>query len=123
MSSDESHLNVSLIARYNATRQCPQTTIVLKKKESRNGIEPRSLILLNSLTPYRWAKAAHRRCESRRRVFEGYFYPAMTQLAGRMAPFNPLAAQRAYAEHVLRTTVTVTPSCHSDLQVLGGLNT
>ena len=63
------------------------------------------------------------RCESRRRVFEDYFYPAMTQLAGRMAPFNPLAAQRAYAEHVLRTTVTVIPSCHSDLQVLGGLNT
>ena len=108
MGSDESHFNVSLIPTYNITRQCPQTTTVLKRKESRNGIEPRSLILLTSLTPYRWAKAAHRRCESRRRVFDDYFYTAMTQMAVRMAPINSLAAQRDYAEHVLRATITVT---------------
>ena len=40
------------------TRQCPQTTTFLKRKESRSGIEPRSLPL-TSLTPYRWAKPAH----------------------------------------------------------------
>ena len=39
--SDESHFNVSLIARDKVTRQCPQTT-TLKRKESRSDIEPRS---------------------------------------------------------------------------------
>ena len=35
----ESHFNVSLIVRDKVTRRCPQTTIFLKKKESRSGIE------------------------------------------------------------------------------------
>ena len=39
--SDESHFNVSLIVRDKVTRQCPQTTTFLKRKESRSGIEPR----------------------------------------------------------------------------------
>ena len=34
MCSDESHFNVSLIVRDNVTRQCPQTTTFLKKKEN-----------------------------------------------------------------------------------------
>ena len=45
MGSDESHFNVSLIVRDKVTRQCPQTTTLLKRKESRNGIEPRPFCL------------------------------------------------------------------------------
>ena len=45
MGSDESHFNVSLIARDKVTRPCPQTTTFLKRKESRSGIEPRSFRL------------------------------------------------------------------------------
>ena len=45
MGSDESRFNVSLIVRDKVTRQCPQTTIFLKRKESRSGIEPRSFRL------------------------------------------------------------------------------
>ena len=42
MGSDESRFNVSLIVRDTVTRQCPQTTSFLKRKESRSGIEQRS---------------------------------------------------------------------------------
>ena len=45
MGSDESHFNVSLIVTDKATRQCPQTTTFLKRKESRSCIEPRSFRL------------------------------------------------------------------------------
>ena len=40
--SDESHFNVSLTVsvRDKVTRQCPQTTTFLKRKESRSGTEP-----------------------------------------------------------------------------------
>ena len=41
MGSDESLFNVSLIVRDKVTRQCPQTTTFLKRKESRGGIDPR----------------------------------------------------------------------------------
>ena len=41
MGSDESHFNVLLIVRDKFTRQFPQTPTFLKRKESRNGIEPR----------------------------------------------------------------------------------
>ena len=58
MGSDESHFDVSLIARDKVTVQCPQTTTFLKRKESRSEIEPRPF-LLTSLTPYPWAKPAH----------------------------------------------------------------
>ena len=48
MGSDENHYNVSLIVLLvivmdKVTRQCPQTTTFLKRKESRSG---------TSLTPY-----------------------------------------------------------------------
>ena len=43
MGSDESHFNVSVEMMDKVTRQCPQTTTFLKRKESRSGIEPRSL--------------------------------------------------------------------------------
>ena len=55
---DESHFNVSFIVRDKVTRQCPQTTAFLKKRQSRNGFEPRSLCL-PAYTPYLWAKPAH----------------------------------------------------------------
>ena len=42
MGSDESHFSVSLIMRGKVTRQSPQ---LLKRKESRSGIEPRSFRL------------------------------------------------------------------------------
>ena len=45
MGSDESHFNISLVVRDKVTRQCPQTTTVLKRKESRSGIEPGSFRL------------------------------------------------------------------------------
>ena len=45
MGSDESHFNVSLIVRDEVTRQCPQTTTFLKRKESRSGIELRTFCL------------------------------------------------------------------------------
>ena len=45
MGSNESHFNVSLIVRDKVTRQCPQTTTFLKRKQSRSGIEPRSFRL------------------------------------------------------------------------------
>ena len=45
MGRDGSHFNVSLIVRYKVTRQCPQTTTFLKRRESRSGFEPRSLCL------------------------------------------------------------------------------
>ena len=53
MGSDESHFNVSLTVKDKVTRQCPQTTTFLKRKESRSGFEPRSLFLPASVTPYR----------------------------------------------------------------------
>ena len=44
--SVESHFNVSLTVRDKVTRQCRQTTIILKRKESRSGIEPTSFCLM-----------------------------------------------------------------------------
>ena len=46
--SDESHFNVSLIAKYEATRRCPQTTTF-----EENGEPKRIRTELTSLTPYR----------------------------------------------------------------------
>ena len=45
MGSDDGHFHVSLIVRGKVTRQCPQTTTFLKRKESRSGIEPRPFLL------------------------------------------------------------------------------
>ena len=45
MGSDESHFNVSLTVRGKVTRECPQTTTFLKRKESRSGIELRPFCL------------------------------------------------------------------------------
>ena len=46
MGSDESHSHVSLTVRDKVTRQCPQTTNILKRRESRSRIEPRPFCLL-----------------------------------------------------------------------------
>ena len=55
--SDESRFNVSLIVRDKDTKQCPQTTTLEGKGEPK---QIRAEVpLLTSLTPYRWAKAAH----------------------------------------------------------------
>ena len=51
MGSDESHFNVSLIARDKVTRQCPETTIFEEKGEPK-WIRT-EVPLLTSLTPYR----------------------------------------------------------------------
>ena len=53
-----SDFNVLLILRDKATRQSPQTTTFLKKKESRSGIEPRPFCLSAKQTPYHEAKLA-----------------------------------------------------------------
>ena len=50
--SDESHFDVSLIVRDRITRQCPQITTFLKRKESRSRIEPKPFRLQSVLTPY-----------------------------------------------------------------------
>ena len=50
MGSGESHLNVSVTATDQVTRQCPQTTTFLTRKESRSGAEPRPFSLLALLT-------------------------------------------------------------------------
>ena len=49
MGSDCSHFKVSLIVRDKVTRQCPQTTTFLKRKESRSGYRAEALPL-TSLT-------------------------------------------------------------------------
>ena len=46
--SDESHFNVSLIVRDKVTRQCPQITTFLKRKENRSEIDPEALLLTQS---------------------------------------------------------------------------
>ena len=54
---DESRFNVSLIVMDKVTRQCPQTTTFEEEGEpKRNRTE---VLLLTSLTLYRWAKPAH----------------------------------------------------------------
>ena len=45
MGSDESHFSVPLVVRDKVTRQCPQTTTFLKKRESQSGIKPRPFCL------------------------------------------------------------------------------
>ena len=57
MGSDASHFNVSLTARDEVTRQCPQTT-TFEEKGERKRIRT-EVPLLTNLTPYRWAKPAH----------------------------------------------------------------
>ena len=58
MGSDESHFNVSLTVRDKVTRQCPETTIFEEKGEPKR--IRTEVPLLTSLTPYCWAKPAHR---------------------------------------------------------------
>ena len=57
MGSDESHFNVSFIARDKVTRQCPEANIFEEKGEPKR-IRTEAP-LLTSLTPYRQAKPAH----------------------------------------------------------------
>ena len=57
MGSDESHFNVSLIARDVVTRQCPQATTFQEKGEPKR-IRTK-IPLLYSLTPYHQAKPSH----------------------------------------------------------------
>ena len=57
MGTDESHFNVSLIVRDKVTRPCPQTTTFEEKGEPKR--IRTEVPLRTSLTPYRWAKAAH----------------------------------------------------------------
>ena len=52
MGREEGHFNVSLTVRDKVTRQCPQTTTFLKRRESRSGIEPGSFCFTGP-TPYR----------------------------------------------------------------------
>ena len=52
MGSDESHFNVSLIARDKVTRPCPQTTTFEEKGEPKR-YRTEVLPLSTSLTPYR----------------------------------------------------------------------
>ena len=51
MGSDESHFNVSVGSDGHFTRQCPQTTTFLKRKEPKR--YRTEVLPLTSLTPYR----------------------------------------------------------------------
>ena len=57
MGSDESHFKISLIVIDKVTRQCPQTTQLLKKKKKEKREEPKrvrtEVPLLTTLAPYR----------------------------------------------------------------------
>ena len=57
MGSDESHFNVSLIARDKVARQCPQTTTFKEREGEKKKKEPKRIRtdvpLLTSLSPYR----------------------------------------------------------------------
>ena len=58
MGSDESRFSISLIVREKVTKQCPHTTTFQDKgepKQIQTEVPP-----LASLTPYRYAKPAHR---------------------------------------------------------------
>ena len=59
MGSDESHFDVSLLVRDKVTRQRPQTTTFLKRKESQCGIELWTFCLLAKCLNYHQAKPAH----------------------------------------------------------------
>ena len=61
MGSGESHFNVSLIVRVKVTRQFPQTTTFEEKEEPKR--IRTEVLLLTSLTPFRWAKLAHKGIE------------------------------------------------------------
>ena len=52
MGSNESHFKVSLIVGDKVTRQCPRTTTLSKRKESRSRFRT-EVLMLTSLTPYR----------------------------------------------------------------------
>ena len=45
MNSNENYFSVSLIVRDKVTRQYPQTSIFLKRRESQSGIRPRPFCL------------------------------------------------------------------------------
>ena len=80
MGSEESHFNVSLIARDKATRQCPQTTTFEEKGEPKR--IPTEVPLLTSLTPYREAKPALN-VRVRMKMFQLLLgYPPMGVLVG-----------------------------------------
>ena len=55
--SDESHFDVSLLVKENATRQGPQTTAFEERGELKRNWT--NVLMLTSLTPYRWARPAH----------------------------------------------------------------
>ena len=60
--SDESHFNALLIVRDTVTRQCLQITTFKEKGEPKR--IRTEILLLTSLTPYRWAVLAHTLAES-----------------------------------------------------------
>ena len=59
---DGSHFKCFIIVRDKATRRCPQTTTFEEKSDPKQ--IPTEVPLLTSLTPYRWAKQAHK-CNSK----------------------------------------------------------
>ena len=67
MGSDESHFNISLFVRDKVTRlrQCPYTNHNLFEEKGEPPKRNRTEVLLASLTPYRWAKPAHKTCSNK----------------------------------------------------------
>ena len=60
MGSDESHFNVSLIVRDKATIKTVSTDHNLFAEKGKPKRIRTEALLLTSLTPYRWAKPAHK---------------------------------------------------------------
>ena len=61
MGSDESRFNVSLTVRDKVTRKTGHKPQYFEEKEPKRS---RTEVLLTSLTPYRWAKPAHRKAKN-----------------------------------------------------------
>jgi len=83
--SDESHFNVSVVVRNKVTRPCPQTTTILKRKESRSGIEPRSF----RLPAYRLAARPNRLCWEP--GMSGYICKGDSVATGIYSPSSPIS--------------------------------
>ena len=62
MGRDGSHFKCFIFVKDKATRQCPQTTTFEEKRVLKQILT--EVPLLTSLTPYRWAKPAHK-CNSK----------------------------------------------------------
>ena len=63
MGSDVSHFHVSLMVRGKVTRQCPQTTTLLKRRESRNQLNQGPSVYQPNALPLGQTGSCHSPCQ------------------------------------------------------------